>query len=46
MRFCGEEMGEAMPPMLDASAMPRMSALEKGDFDGSVRRIGCVEASC
>jgi hypothetical protein len=34
-------MGEAMPPMLEARAMPRMRALEKDDLEGSVRRIGC-----
>ncbi len=26
--FCGEAIGEAAPPMLDARAMPRISALE------------------
>lgn len=41
IKFCGEEMGEAIPPIFDASAIPRMSDLEKGDFAGSVRKIGC-----
>lgn len=41
MRFCGDEMGEAIPPMLEARAMPRMSAFENGDLDGRVRRMGC-----
>lgn len=40
MRFCGDEMGDAIPPMLDARAIPRMSALEKDDLEGSVRRMG------
>lgn len=28
MIFCGEAMGDAAPPMLEARAIPRMSALE------------------
>lgn len=41
IRFCGDEMGEAIPPMLDARAIPRMRDLEKADLEGSVRKMGC-----
>ena len=40
MRFWGEEIGEAIPPMFEARAIPRMSDFEKGDLAGRVRRIG------
>ena len=33
-------MGEAAPPILEASAMPRMSALEKLESDGKFRSNG------
>lgn len=38
--FCGEAMGEAAPPMLEARAMPRMSALENSESDGRLRSSG------
>ena len=38
--FCGEAMGEAAPPMLEASAIPRMRALEKFESEGRFRRRG------
>ena len=38
--FCGEAMGEAAPPMLEARAMPRMRALEKLESEGRLRRSG------
>ena len=41
MMFCGEAMGEAAPPMLEARAMPRMRALEKFESEGRLRRSGC-----
>lgn len=41
IRFCGEEMGDDWPPMLDARAMPRMRGLLNDDLGGKVRRIGC-----
>ena len=40
MMFCGEAMGEAAPPMLEARAMPRMRALEKLESEGRLRRSG------
>ena len=40
MMFCGEAMGEAAPPMLEARAMPRIRALEKGESEGRLRRSG------
>lgn len=45
IKFWGDEIGEAIPPMLDAKAIPRMSDFEKGDFAGRVRRIGCTMRS-
>ena len=38
--FCGEAMGEAAPPMLEARAMPRIRALEKSESEGRLRRRG------
>ena len=38
--FCGEAIGEAAPPMFAARAMPRISALEKLESDGRLRRSG------
>ena len=40
MIFCGEAIGEAAPPMLEASAIPRMSAFEKLESEGRLRRSG------
>lgn len=42
MMFCGEAMGEAAPPMLEARAMPRMRALEKLESEGRLRRSGLM----
>lgn len=38
--FCGEAIGEAAPPILEASAIPRMSAFEKLESEGRLRRSG------
>ena len=38
--FWGEAMGEAAPPILEASAIPRMRALEKLESEGRLRRRG------
>lgn len=40
--FCGEAMGEAAPPMLEARAMPRIRALEKLESEGRLRSSGWV----
>ena len=40
MMFCGEAMGDAAPPILDARAIPKISALEKLESEGRVRRRG------
>lgn len=40
--FCGDAMGEAAPPMLEARAMPRMRALEKLESEGRLRRSGWI----
>jgi hypothetical protein len=34
-------MGDAAPPMLDASAIPRRRALAMLLSDGKLRKIGC-----
>ena len=39
--FWGEAIGEAMPPKLQASAMPRIRAFEKLESVGRLRRSGC-----
>lgn len=40
MRFCGEAMGDAAPPMLDARAIPSSRALVMLESAGRLRRIG------
>ena len=40
MMFCGLAIGEAIPPILDAKAIPRMSALENLDSEGRFLNIG------
>lgn len=40
MRFCGEAIGDAAPPMLELSAMPRMSAFDMSESEGRLRKIG------
>lgn len=43
MMFCGEAIGEAAPPTLEASAIPKMRALENRESDGRLRSIGCLK---
>ena len=38
--FCGEAIGEAAPPMLDASAMPRINAFDMSESTGRFRSMG------
>lgn len=38
--FCGEAIGDAAPPIFAARAIPRISALEKLESDGRLRRSG------
>ena len=38
--FCGDAIGESMPPMFEARAMPRISALDICESDGRLRSIG------
>lgn len=38
--FCGEAIGESIPPTLEASAMPRISALDIWESDGRFRSMG------
>jgi len=40
--FCGEAIGESMPPMLDARAMPMITAFDMFESGGRVRSIGCL----
>ena len=40
IRFCGEAIGDAAPPMLDESAMPRRSAFVMSLSAGRLRRMG------
>lgn len=39
--FWGEAIGESIPPILEARAMPRISALDIWESDGRLRSIGC-----
>jgi len=39
--FWGDAIGESIPPMLEASAMPRIRALDMGESEGRLRSIGC-----
>ena len=34
-------MGESMPPMFEARAMPRMRALDIWESEGRLRNMGC-----
>ena len=45
MRFWGEAIGEAAPPMLEERAMPRRSALVIFESAGRLRRMGCLISS-
>jgi hypothetical protein len=45
MMFCGDAIGDAAPPTFAASAIPRMSALEKSDSGGRLRRSGYTSVS-
>ncbi len=38
--FCGDAMGESIPPILEASAMPRMRALDICESEGRLRSMG------
>jgi hypothetical protein len=38
--FCGDAIGESMPPMFEARAMPRINALDICESDGRLRSIG------
>lgn len=40
--FCGEAIGDAAPPILDASAIPRISALEKFESAGRFLSMGWI----
>ena len=40
MMFCGEAIGEAAPPKLEAKAIPRTRALGKEDVGGRLRSRG------
>ena len=38
--FSGDAIGESIPPMFEASAMPRMRALDIWESEGRLRSIG------
>lgn len=40
MMFCGDAIGDAAPPMLEARAMPRITAFENRESVGRFRSIG------
>lgn len=42
MRFCGEAIGDAAPPIFDARAIPRRSAFVMSLSAGRLRKIGFV----
>ena len=41
MMFCGEAIGDAIPPIHAARAIPRIRALANLESAGRLRRIGC-----
>lgn len=41
MMFWGLDIGEAMPPIFDAKAIPKMRQGAKVELTGRVRSIGC-----
>ena len=45
MIFWGEAIGEAAPPILEANAMPSMSAFEKLESDGKFLSNGWYDVS-
>lgn len=45
IRFCGDAIGEAPPPMLAERAIPRRRALIIGESLGRLRRIGLKAVS-
>jgi hypothetical protein len=40
IRFWGDAIGDAAPPMLEEKAIPRIRALDMLESDGRLRRIG------
>ena len=40
MIFCGEAIGESIPPMLEARAIPMMTALDICESEGRLRSMG------
>lgn len=40
--FCGDAMGESMPPIFDARAMPMITAFDMFESDGRVRNMGSM----
>ena len=41
MRFRGEAIGDAAPPILEAKATPRTRAFDILESSGKLRRMGC-----
>lgn len=42
IRFCGDAIGDAAPPMLEDRAMPSKRAFVMSDSAGRLRRMGCT----
>lgn len=40
--FCGDAIGESMPPILEANAMPRIKALDMFESAGRLRSMGLL----
>jgi len=38
--FCGEAIGDNIPPMLEASAIPMITAFDIGESEGRLRSMG------
>lgn len=38
--FCGDAIGDSMPPILEARAMPKIRALDMLESEGRLRNIG------
>ena len=45
MIFCGLAIGDAIPPMFDESAIPKISALGNLESTGRFLNSGCLSVS-
>lgn len=44
--FCGDAIGDNMPPILEARAIPKIKAFDICESEGRFRNIGCKMSEC